>query len=88
MELQETLLLMGKLAAWGMDIDTEKEEAKHVATLVMAAGMALAALDEQQQQQRGEQKQRQQPQPQQQHPTGHDDSSRGPQKKKAKQRPN
>jgi hypothetical protein len=83
MELQETLLLMGQLAAWGMNIDTEKKEAKHVATLVMAAGMTLAALDEQQQQQqqRGEQ------QRQRQHPKSHD-SSPGPQKKKAKQSPN
>jgi hypothetical protein len=86
MELQETLLLMGQLAAWGMNIDTEKEEAKHVATLVMAAGMALAGLDEQQQQQQ-QQQQRGEQQQQRQHPTSHD-SSQGPRKKKAKQSPN
>lgn len=45
-ELQETVLLMGQLQADGHDLGEEKENVCFAATLVMAAGEALAAIDE------------------------------------------
>lgn len=44
-ELQETVLLMGQLAAKGVD-HKEKEDICFVATLVMGVGETLAAIDE------------------------------------------
>lgn len=45
-ELQETVLLMGQLAAKGEDLETEKENVCFASTLVMGVGMSLAELDE------------------------------------------
>lgn len=45
-ELQETVLLMGEMAAKGMDITEEKENICFVSTMVMGVGMKLAELDE------------------------------------------
>ena len=45
--LQETVLLMGQLAAAGrVDVTTEKENVCFIATLVMGVGTTLAELDE------------------------------------------
>lgn len=48
-QLQETVLLMGQLAAKSIDIDEEKENVCFAATMVMGVGTTLAAMDEQQQ---------------------------------------
>lgn len=45
-ELQEALLLMGQLAAKGIDLGAEKEDVCYVATMVMGAGNTLAEIDE------------------------------------------
>ena len=45
-ELQETVLLMGQIAAVGGNVSQEKEDVCFVATLVMGVGTALAELDE------------------------------------------
>ena len=45
-ELQETVLLMGQLQSEGHDIGNENENICFAATLVMAAGESLAAIDE------------------------------------------
>jgi len=45
-ELQETVLLMGQLQAEGQELGEEKENVCFAATLVMAAGESLAAIDE------------------------------------------
>ena len=48
-ELQETVLLMGELAAAGVDVGQEKEDVCFAATMVMAIGNTLAEIDEEQQ---------------------------------------
>ena len=45
-ELQETVLLMGALAAKGIDLGGEKENVCFAATLVMGVGTNLAEIDE------------------------------------------
>ena len=45
-ELQETVLLMGALAAKGIDLGQEKENVCFAATLVMGVGTSLAEIDE------------------------------------------
>lgn len=45
-ELQETVLLMGEMAAQGLDVAAEKEDICFVSTMVMGVGMRLAELDE------------------------------------------
>eukprot|EP00977_Amphora_coffeiformis_P004213 scaffold877_cov154-Amphora_coffeaeformis.AAC.5 len=45
-ELQETVLLMGEMAAKGIDVTEEKEDICFVSTMVMGVGMKLADLDE------------------------------------------
>jgi transcription termination factor NusB len=45
-ELQETVLLMGEMAAQGLDVAAEKEDICFVSTMVMGVGMKLAELDE------------------------------------------
>ena len=45
-ELQETVLLMGALAAKGIDLGQEKENVCFAATLVMGVGTNLAEIDE------------------------------------------
>lgn len=45
-ELQETVLLMGEMAAKGIDVAEEKEDICFVSTMVMGVGMKLAELDE------------------------------------------
>ena len=52
--LQDTVYLMGKLAAQRIDLGTEKEDVCFLATMIMGVGETLAALDEQQQQQQQE----------------------------------
>lgn len=49
--LQDTVYLMGKLAAHKVDLGTEKEDVCFLATMIMGVGETLAALDEEQQQQ-------------------------------------
>lgn len=46
-ELQETVLLMGQMAAKGIDVTEEKEDICFVSTMVMGVGETLAELDEQ-----------------------------------------
>jgi hypothetical protein len=46
-QLQETVLLMGQMAAKGADIQQEKEDICFASTMVMGVGMILAELDEQ-----------------------------------------
>lgn len=45
-ELQEAVLLMGEMAAKGIDIAEEKEDICFISTMVMGVGMKLAELDE------------------------------------------
>ena len=45
-EFQETILLMGEMAAKGFDVAEEKEDICFVSTMVMGVGMKLAELDE------------------------------------------
>lgn len=45
-ELQEAVLLMGEMAAKGIDIAKEKEDICFISTMVMGVGMKLAELDE------------------------------------------
>jgi hypothetical protein len=45
-ELQETVLLMGEMAAQGLDVAAEKKDICFVSTMVMGVGMRLAELDE------------------------------------------
>lgn len=45
-ELQETVLLMGQMAAKGVDVKEEKEDICFVSTMVMGVGMKLSELDE------------------------------------------
>jgi len=47
-ELQETVFLMGKLAALGKDITSEKEDICFIATMLMGVGTTLVELDERQ----------------------------------------
>jgi tetratricopeptide (TPR) repeat protein len=44
--LQDTVYLMGKLAAKKVDLGTEKEDVCYLATMIMGVGEQLAALDE------------------------------------------
>jgi len=50
-ELQEAVLLMGRLASQGHVVNEEKEDVCFVATLVMGIGTMLAEYDEQQEEQ-------------------------------------
>ena len=45
-ELQETVLLMGEMAAKGIDVGAEKEDICFVSTMVMGVGVKLAELEE------------------------------------------
>ena len=47
-ELQETVFLMGRIAASGQDLETEKEDVCFISTLLMGVGTTLAEYDEQQ----------------------------------------
>lgn len=46
-ELQETVYLMGRIAASGQDFETEKENVCFISTLLMGVGTTLAEYDEQ-----------------------------------------
>jgi tetratricopeptide (TPR) repeat protein len=46
-ELQETVLLMGALAAKGFDVSEEKEDICNVSVMVMGVGITFAQMDEQ-----------------------------------------
>ena len=46
-ELQETVLLMGELAAKGLDVSKEKEDICNVSVMVMGVGITFAQMDEQ-----------------------------------------
>lgn len=46
-ELQETVLLMGELAAKGCDVSEEKEDICNVSVMVMGVGITFAQMDEQ-----------------------------------------
>lgn len=46
-ELQETVFLMGRIAASGQDLGTEKEDVCFISTLLMGIGTTLAEYDEQ-----------------------------------------
>lgn len=45
-ELQETVFLMGKIAARGIDLETEKEDVCFLATILMGVGNTLADLED------------------------------------------
>mmetsp|Transcript_18317 Transcript_18317/g.26243 ORF Transcript_18317/g.26243 Transcript_18317/m.26243 type:complete len:369 (+) Transcript_18317:162-1268(+) len=45
-ELQEAVFLMGKIAASGQDLGTEKEDVCFLATMLMGVGNTLAEMDE------------------------------------------
>lgn len=47
--LQDTVYLMGKLAAKKVDLGTEKEDVCFLATMIMGVGESLAAIDENEQ---------------------------------------
>lgn len=48
-ELQEAVFLMGRIAASGRDLGTEKEDVCFISTLLMGVGTTLAEYDEQKQ---------------------------------------
>ena len=62
-ELQETVYLMGRIAATGIDLGNEKEDVCFAATLLMGVGETLITFDETQLSQQSESDEVEQPAP-------------------------